>query len=504
MLNRFLWIALGGFLALLAGAPSPLVSSPSPTPTAALEWRPLRVGAGGYLTGLDISPDGKVKLVRADTYGAYAWNPSRRQWRQLVTAQSMPASDRVLHDNPGVYEIRVAPSDSARFYMAFDGFVYRSDDAGHNWRRTQFPRAAMNANDPFRTNGQKMAVDPAAPDRVLVGTAEKGLFLTDDGGRHWTEIAQPPPGAAAPEGGYPGIAGIAFDPHSAEAGGRTATVYAASYGHGVYRSQDGGATWAPLEGGPRNVTHASVARDGAYYAVGDDGAAVWRHDGSGWSDITPDERGARRKGRLGRRRRRPRSTPNRILVARADGSLAISSDRGQTCAGATAPTLRERTAGPRRARRAVAGVDRRDAYMSVGDMALDPAHPDRLWFAEGIGVWQSVRERRVRRRSFARLRVPRAPASSNSWRTRSSRRRAANRSWRPGTALCFASTTPTAIPRVMAPITRMRSSWAGRSTLRRAQPGLCRGTFQLVGRRGVRILARRRDALGRPLRPIRR
>ena len=30
-----------------------------------------------------------------------------------------------------------------------------------------------------------------------------------------------------------------------------------------------------------------------------------------------------------------------------------------------------------------------ERFMSVGDMALDPAHPDRLWFAEGIGVWQT-------------------------------------------------------------------------------------------------------------------
>jgi photosystem II stability/assembly factor-like uncharacterized protein len=379
MFNKFLWIILYGFVALHAGVLSRAASS---------EWRPLRVGAGGYLTGLDISPDGKVKLVRTDTYGAYAWNPSRREWRQLVTAQSMPESDRFLHDNPGVYEIRVAPSDPERFYMAFDGFVYRSDDAGHSWRRTPFPRAAMNANDPFRTNGQKMAVDPAAPDRVLVGTAEKGLFLTDDGGRHWTEIAQLPLGAATPEGGHPGIAGIAFDPHSAEAGGRTATVYAASYGHGVYRSQDGGATWVPLEGGPRNVTHASVARDGAYYGVGDDGAAVWRHDGAGWSDITPDERGARGKGAWSAVVADP-AHGDRILVARSDGSLAISSDSGKTWR----PRGRRRRFASGRLTRVARDVPwlawTEESFMSVGDMALDPVHPDRLWLAEGIGVWQT-------------------------------------------------------------------------------------------------------------------
>ena len=40
-------------------------------------WKPLRIGAGGYLTGMDISPDGSTRIVRADTYGAYIWNAAR-------------------------------------------------------------------------------------------------------------------------------------------------------------------------------------------------------------------------------------------------------------------------------------------------------------------------------------------------------------------------------------------------------------------------------------------
>jgi photosystem II stability/assembly factor-like uncharacterized protein len=341
------------------------------SPATAAEWRPLRVGAGGFLTGLDISPDGRVKLVRADTYGAYAWDAARREWRQLVTAQSMPADDRRLHDNSGVYEIRVAPSDPHRFYMAFDGFLYRSDDSGHDWRRTSFPRTAMDANGPFSAEGQKMAVDPASPDRVLVGTPERGLLLTGDGGGHWTRIPQVPIGATTPEGGHPGTAGIAFDPHAAE------TVYAGSYGQGVYRSLDGGATWAMLEGGPRNVTHAVVAGDGAYTAIGDDGAAVWRHDDAGWTDITP---GAHQKGAWAAIVADP-SRAGRILVGRNYGALEISSDRGRTW------RARGRMSRVAQDIPWLAWTDER--YMTAGDMALDPAHPDLLWFAEGIGVWQA-------------------------------------------------------------------------------------------------------------------
>lgn len=375
-LSRF---ALYAALALLAAA-GPSASSAAEKPAPGSKWRPLRIGGGGFLTGLDISPDGRVKLVRADTYGAYAWEASRRQWRQLVTAQSLPAGDRTLRYEAGVYEIRVAPSEPQRFYMAFDGFVYRSDDAGRNWRRTAFPRVAMNPNDPFRTNGQKMAVDPAAPDRVLVGTAEKGLFLTEDGGRSWTHLADPPPGAATSDGGHPGIAGVAFDAKT-KADGRTATVYAASYGHGVYRSRDGGATWAALAGGPRNVNHGAVAADGAYYAVGDDGAAVWRYDAAGWAAITPEERG---KGGWVAVVADP-ARANRILVGRADGALAISSDRGKSWRRRGA--LQEQMSRVAHDAPWLAWTEER--FMSVGDMALDPAHPDQLWFAEGIGVWET-------------------------------------------------------------------------------------------------------------------
>src|SRR4051794_41942957 len=74
-------------------------------------WKPVRIGAGGWLTGIDIAPDG-TKVVRTDTYGAYIWDGT--EWRQLVTAKSMPAADVGVDNNEGVFEIRVAPSDTNR------------------------------------------------------------------------------------------------------------------------------------------------------------------------------------------------------------------------------------------------------------------------------------------------------------------------------------------------------------------------------------------------------
>ena len=89
----------------------------------------------------------------------------------LLQRSQCPPPDIGVDKNAGVYEISIAPSAAPlRLYMAFRGLVYRSDDRGSHWARTAFVNVAMNANDDFRTAGQKMAVDPANPDVVYVGT----------------------------------------------------------------------------------------------------------------------------------------------------------------------------------------------------------------------------------------------------------------------------------------------------------------------------------------------
>src|SRR5882672_11220469 len=55
-------------------------------------WKTLKIGAGGFITGIDMTRDG-TKLIRTDTYGAYYFNPVTGLWRQIVTTDSMPAAD---------------------------------------------------------------------------------------------------------------------------------------------------------------------------------------------------------------------------------------------------------------------------------------------------------------------------------------------------------------------------------------------------------------------------
>jgi photosystem II stability/assembly factor-like uncharacterized protein len=379
---------LAGLLACGSSAPSEQPAPPSdqpappsdqPAPPSAdpatcancYVWRPLRIGAGGWLTGIDMSTDGSTKVVRADTYGAYVWDSG--QWRQLVTSGSMPSEDVAPEKAAGVWEIRVAPGSPGRLYMSYRGRVYRSSDRGGRWVRTAFAPVKTDANDDYRTFGQKMAVDPANADVVYVGSPKDGLFVSADAGATWHRVATVPPGEKV------GVAGIAFDPTSGTAAGRTKTVYASSYGNGVWRTTDAGTTWARVAGGPLTVNHAVVAADGALYVTENDGSAntVWRLTRDDWRKVTPPDKQYWHTIAVD-----PQNPAH--IVASTDGAyLDQSADRGETWSGPAWKVTRRSPDIPWLAWT-------KEAYMSNGDMRFDPAAPGTLWFAQGIGVWTTT------------------------------------------------------------------------------------------------------------------
>ena len=112
-----------------------------------------------------------------------------------------------------------------------------------------------------------MAVDPENPNVVYVGTPQNGLFVTTNGGATWQSVSAVPVSLTDSDGIYPGITGIEFDPALGVIGGITNTIFAASYGNGVYESTNGGVSWSAI-GGPSNVEYAAVSSTGVYYAVG--------------------------------------------------------------------------------------------------------------------------------------------------------------------------------------------------------------------------------------------
>jgi hypothetical protein len=351
--------------------------SPGGLPT--VTWRPLAIGAGGQLTGIDIAPDG-TKVVKADAFGAYIWNATTNRWDQLVTADRMPVAphggvgrSRAVARAAGVWEIRIAPSLTTRLFMIYDGDVYRSDDRGASWLKMPLPGIlGADANGSGKFANQKMAVDPINPNVVYVGTLTNGTWRSFDAGATWERINEIAVGTT------PGIAGIVFDPSSGTTKDRTNTIYVPSFGQGVWRSTDAGATWTQIAGitldGPTKVWTAQIGADGIYWCS--DHIDVWKFDSGTWTKVKHYNATA------------VVSDPKmagRVILSAQGGKGLETLDNGVTWIGDWQWT----SDGLHQIATDIPWLANSDTkWMTIGDMKIDPTD-GLVYFAEGIGVWKA-------------------------------------------------------------------------------------------------------------------
>ena len=384
--------ALAGVLVTSAGpdrAASGASSTSAVQSSLGYDWKPVRIGGGGYVTGLDAADDGTL-VARVDVYGAYLLEPRSLMWRQLLTTESLPVDWRVPKMGKGVQEVAIAPSDSNRIYVMWAGHVFVTRDRGRNWTETTFPVTDWDANGPFgRGFGDKMTVDPANPDIVYVGTPNEPLRATFDGGVTWVDTTVPA-GVAVRDIGLRsdgvirsvGQTGIAFDHSTAPVDGRSLVAYAASWGNGVHRTEDGGITWTLLADGPQHVVHAGVDADGAYYALDGDADgpfSVRRYDGE-WTDITPEGWNPRHIGEVENPFLAVDPARAGRLVAGSSMQMFRSDDGGGTWDRLTWQDGRGDVTW--------ADADRDDVnpYLVASDLIFDPGRAGRLWLATGSGT----------------------------------------------------------------------------------------------------------------------
>lgn len=227
------------------------------------------IGGGGYVTGLDIAPDG-TKLARVDVAGVYS-STNTTKWKPLFTTASLPASmaglssgtypstgSQILNNqNLGGYEARIAPSNSSVFYALVAGQMLVSTNAGTTWTvMSNFPSISYSndANSGPRLLQRKMAVDPTNADVVYIGTPADGLFKTTNGtsgaSATFTSVSGVPNTGTARNG----IRGIVFDPATS---GGTQRIYAATDA-GVYATTNSGTSWTLTTGSSHNVSDSDI------------------------------------------------------------------------------------------------------------------------------------------------------------------------------------------------------------------------------------------------------
>ena len=217
----------------------PLCACRAPQPA----WRNVGPGGGGWIQSVCASPhDPEELFVGCDVGGFY---------RSADGGQSYTIHNTGLQDY-WVECIVPHPRDPRTIYLGCESGVYKSTDRGATWRwlRDGFPpKQRYRWSAPIGA----LAIDPEAP-RVLyagIGRPRRhsggagAVYKTRDGGRHWARVNA--------EGSLPDdalVSDLVLDPRDSR------HLYLACQ-HGLFQSFDGGASWRPTVDG---LPHRHVRR----------------------------------------------------------------------------------------------------------------------------------------------------------------------------------------------------------------------------------------------------
>lgn len=245
-------------------------------------WDNLKIGGGGYVTGIVIHPSSKdVMYIRTDVGGAYRWDKDARRWQQMLTWVS-PENANLI----GVDGLALDPNNPDRVYLALgqrideEGGVFRSEDRGISWEKlfdVSFEGNGRNG----RWIGECIAVDPQNSHILYTGTRKNGLWRSFNDGKTWSKVEDVPDGYT---GIRPtGIRSVVFDPLSGK-DGRSSVIYVAIPYNGIYFSDDAGKSFSRLSDAPVYPARMQVVNRELF--VTHDKGVCYMSEGK-WYDISP-------------------------------------------------------------------------------------------------------------------------------------------------------------------------------------------------------------------------
>lgn len=215
---------------------------------------PLRLLGPGFMSGriqdIAVHPTAPgTWYVAAGSGGVWKTTNAGVTWAPVFDDQPSYSIGEITLDptNPEIVWVGTGENVSGRHVGWGDG-VYRSRDGGATWRRMGLPKSEHIG---------RILVDPRDGDRLLVAAegplwspgGERGVYRSEDGGATWSPALQIDEDT--------GVTDLEFDPANPD------VVYAASYqrrrqvwgflgggpGSGLWKSTDNGKSWRKLETG---------------------------------------------------------------------------------------------------------------------------------------------------------------------------------------------------------------------------------------------------------------
>ena len=295
-------MALSAVGARASGAQGPM----RPDVRDALSWRPIGPFRGGRTkSGVGVPSRPGTFYIGVVNGGVWRTTDYGHTWRPLFDAMptgSIGAVD-VSRSNPDIIYVGSGEGMQRPDLSVGDG-IYKSTDAGATWTRLGLADAQQIT---------RIAIDPGNPDRFFVAVlghpygpnSERGIFRSTDGGRTLQKVLYTDENTGAAE--------VVLSP------GDPNTVYAVLWearqgpwengafsgpGSALYKSTDGGTTWAKTGEGLPTFEHDRLGRIGLAIAPGNarrlyatvDAAngkgGIYRSDDAGatWKRTTSDER----------------------------------------------------------------------------------------------------------------------------------------------------------------------------------------------------------------------
>jgi photosystem II stability/assembly factor-like uncharacterized protein len=161
-------------------------------------WRNAQIVGGGFVDGIVFNPtEPGLAYARTDIGGAYRWDYAARRWVPLMDFTGFGDWNEL-----GVESIATDPIDPDQVWVAagqytqpwavpLDGEILRSGDQGRRWQVTDLP-IQLASNQDGRNMGERLAVDPD-DDRILyLASPANGLWRSTDGGVSWAQVTSFP------------------------------------------------------------------------------------------------------------------------------------------------------------------------------------------------------------------------------------------------------------------------------------------------------------------------
>ncbi len=181
-----------------------------------IPWEPVGLSGGGGMFSPAISAaDPDLMMLNCDMSAAYISDDGGRNWRMINQAQ-LRTDTRC---RPGFH-----PSDPEVIYASSGGRLRISRDRGKTFEPIGDLKDSLFG---------EIAINPSDPNIILVGTRREQCWLSRNAGETWTVCAGP--------SGQ--LIGFHFDRTNG------CRVLFAATDQGIWRSDDGGATWAEKSGG---------------------------------------------------------------------------------------------------------------------------------------------------------------------------------------------------------------------------------------------------------------